>query len=91
MEQEPVYEQSPKPVSVGDWMITLLITAIPIIGFIMLFVWAFGGGNKISKANWAKAIILWYIILVALFILWYLIGPSIFSPGGSRSGSTVYF
>lgn len=31
------------PVSVGDWIITTLLTAIPLVGFIMLFVWGFGG------------------------------------------------
>ena len=28
-------------VKVGDWVGTLLVTMIPIIGLIMLFVWAF--------------------------------------------------
>ena len=27
------------PISVGEWVITIIIIAIPIVGFIMLFVW----------------------------------------------------
>ncbi len=69
MEQEPIYDQNPKPVSTGDWMITILITAIPIVGFIMLFVWAFGGGSNPSKANWAKATILWFLIAIFLYVV----------------------
>lgn len=69
MEQEPIYDHNPKPVSTGDWMITILITAIPIVGFIMLFVWAFGGGSNPSKANWAKATILWFLIAVVLYVV----------------------
>ena len=43
------------PMSIGDWIITSIILAIPIIGFVMLFVWGFGGNTHPSKANWAKA------------------------------------
>ncbi|RLD34474.1 MAG: hypothetical protein DRI73_03875 [Bacteroidetes bacterium] len=61
--------QNNQPVKVGDWIITLLITAIPLIGFVMLFVWAFGSNTNPSKANWAKAAIVMYIIFFALYIL----------------------
>jgi hypothetical protein len=44
-----------EPVSVGEWIVTYLITAIPLVGIVMLFVWAFGDSVKPSKANWAKA------------------------------------
>ena len=43
------------PMSIGDWIITSIILAIPIVGFVMLFVWGFGGNTQPSKANWAKA------------------------------------
>jgi hypothetical protein len=56
-------------VTVGDWLITLLIAAIPLLNIIMLFVWAFGGGNNPNKANWAKAILIWIAISVALGII----------------------
>lgn len=56
-------------VSVGDWMITLLITSLPLIGLIMLFVWAFGDGTNQSKKNWAKATLIWYAIGFVLFII----------------------
>ncbi|MFQ3213568.1 MAG: uncharacterized membrane protein YjfL (UPF0719 family) [Marivirga sp.] len=58
-----------QPVSVGDWVITYLITLIPLVGFVMLFVWAFGSNTKISKANWAKAALLLFVISLALGIL----------------------
>ena len=32
--------------SVGEWMLTLLILALPLVNIIMLFVWAFGGGTN---------------------------------------------
>jgi hypothetical protein len=60
-------------VSVGDWMITILITAIPLVGLIMLFVWAFGGGAQASKKNWAIATLIWYAIAIVLLIIFFII------------------
>ena len=62
---------SEKPVSVGDWIVTILLMAIPLVGFIMLFVWAFGSNTPASKANWAKASLIWMLIGIVLGIaLW---------------------
>lgn len=60
--------QNNQPVKTGDWVVTLLITAIPVIGFVMLFVWAFGNNANPSKANWAKATLLWFAIIIILYI-----------------------
>lgn len=58
---------------VSDWFITILITAIPIVGLIMLFVWAFGSSTNLSKANWAKAVLLWYAVMIVLYILMFVV------------------
>lgn len=50
------------PVKVGEWIWTILIASIPLVGLIMLFVWAFSAGENPSKANWAKAMLLWMLI-----------------------------
>lgn len=39
----------------GEWIINVLITKIPLIGFIMLLVWALDKDTDPNKANWAKA------------------------------------
>ncbi|WP_440119244.1 hypothetical protein [Paenibacillus sp. QZ-Y1] len=57
-----------KPVSFGSWMLTLLLLALPIVNIIMLFVWAFGNSNP-SKANYAKASLLWIAIGIVVYIL----------------------
>jgi hypothetical protein len=65
--------QNDQIIKTGDWFLTLFISAIPLVGFIMLFVWAFSGGTNSSKANWAKATLLWIAIsiffVIMLFIL----------------------
>jgi len=75
MQQQPTvpgqYQQ--KEITIGEWMITLLIAAIPLVGFIMLFVWGFGQGTHPSKANWAKATLIWLAILIAFYIILFMI------------------
>jgi heme/copper-type cytochrome/quinol oxidase subunit 2 len=56
-------------VSFGDWMLTMLLCAIPLVNIIMLFVWAFGSSTNPSKANWAKASLLWAVIAVVLWVV----------------------
>lgn len=56
-------------VSMGDWLVTMLIMCIPIANLVMLFIWAFGGSTPESKSNWAKAQLIWMVIGVILVIL----------------------
>ncbi len=55
-------------VTVGDWVLTYLIAAIPLIGLVMLFVWAFGNDTNPNKANWAKAALIWAAIAIGIYI-----------------------
>lgn len=57
------------PVSVKDWIITMVITAIPMVGFIMLFVWSFSDSTHPSKKNWAKASLIFFAIIIGLYIM----------------------
>ncbi len=61
--------QQAQVMSTREWIITILISAIPLVGFVMLFVWAFGSGENPNKANWAKAMLIWFAIAVGLFII----------------------
>lgn len=60
--------QSPT-VSVSDWLITYVISFVPVVGFVMLFVWAFSSSTPPSKANWAKAALVITAIFTASSIL----------------------
>jgi len=69
--------------SVKDWLITTLICAIPVVGFVMLFVWAFGSEGNPNRANWAKASLIWMAIVFALVILfWGTLAAVFFGSGG---------
>ncbi|MEJ6675539.1 MAG: hypothetical protein QNK88_08570, partial [Polaribacter sp.] len=49
----------------------MIVTAIPLVGFIMLFVWAFSSGTNLSKKNWAKAALIFYAIIMVLYFLFF--------------------
>lgn len=56
-------------VTFGDWMLTIFLTAVPIVNIVMLLVWAFGQNTNESKKNWAKASLVWLVIaIVAWFV-----------------------
>ena len=80
-------ETTYKPVTVGDWLLTTFLMCIPLINIILLFVWAFGSNTPISKANWAKAALIWAVISVVLYILLFLvIGIGAAAVGAASSG-----
>ncbi len=57
-----------KPVGMWEWILTFIISSLPIVGFIMIIVWAFGDNTKPSKKNWARAVLLFGIIVFVLYI-----------------------
>jgi hypothetical protein len=58
-----------KPMTMGDWLITFLIQMVPLVGLIMLFVWAFGDGTHPSKKTWAQASLIMMLIGIVLVII----------------------
>ena len=50
------YARQDTDMSVGSWIGTLILSAIPIVGFICLIVWAVSSSpEKRSRKNWAIA------------------------------------
>jgi hypothetical protein len=54
-------------VSVGEWMFILFVGIIPVIGQIMLIIWAVMGDNQTRK-NYFRAILAWFVVLVGTII-----------------------
>lgn len=69
--------------SVKDWAISIIITMIPLVGLIILCIWAFGNKEiNENKKNWAKALVfiqiatiiivgIIYAIIIAAFLAVY--------------------
>ncbi|HSQ75331.1 MAG TPA: hypothetical protein VLT13_07225 [Bacteroidota bacterium] len=70
-QQLPVSQPNAEPMSVKDWIITLLITYIPLVGLIMLLVWAFDSSTHPNKKNFAKASLIWMLIGIVLALIFF--------------------
>jgi uncharacterized membrane protein YjgN (DUF898 family) len=55
--------------SVGNWMITLVIMTIPILNFVALIYWAASSSSNPVKSNFAKAAIIWMVVIILLGLL----------------------
>ena len=68
MEQEDFIEENENSVvSVGNWLLSIIVTSIPIVNFIFLAYWAFNKKTNKTKSNWAKATLLLFVIILALY------------------------
>lgn len=58
-----------KPLSLGEWLLTLIVIAIPFVNLIMLFIWAFGEGNT-NRKNFSRAYLIYTLAIFVLAIVW---------------------
>lgn len=66
---QPVYYQPQSDMSIGEWVGTLILTCIPLVGFICLIVWAASSSDeKKSRKNWAIAQLIVMAIMTVLSI-----------------------
>lgn len=62
-------EQLAPVMKVKDWVVTALVLAIPFVGFIMLFVWAFDKSTNPNKSNYAKATLILAAAIIGFYLL----------------------
>ncbi|WP_296700531.1 hypothetical protein [Algoriphagus sp.] len=78
MEMPPEFKK-PK-MTLGDWIISVIIKRLPLIGFIMLIVWAVDTNTDPDKSNWAKAELIVNLIIFAIVMIFIaIIGFSFFT------------
>ncbi|MCB5265515.1 MAG: hypothetical protein LHW41_04650 [Candidatus Cloacimonetes bacterium] len=79
MEQEPRSftnqanlspQQNMAPImTIGNWIVTMIILVIPIVNIIMLIVWAASSSENPNRKNWAIAQLIFMGIGIVLYIL----------------------
>ncbi len=77
--QYPTQAQAPMPAagqpygvtSLGGWIGTVILSAIPLVGFILLICWAagMGGAEHQDRRNWALAQIIIQVVAIVLVII----------------------
>lgn len=65
------------PMTMGDWVLTLLALMIPCAGIVLYFVWAFGSRGNINRRNFCRAqLAILGVVLVLYFLLVLVLGIS---------------
>lgn len=76
-----------EPMSMGEWMISLLVMMIPCANIVMMFVWAFSSKEKKSKSNFFKAYLIFFAIgIVFAIIMTVLMGAAVATAIDSMGG-----
>lgn len=57
------------PLSVGQYIGMILLSGLPIVGFILLLIWAFSSDQNTNKKNYARAVLILALIGIALSII----------------------
>lgn len=62
------YSQDESVMTTGDWFVTQLLLAIPIVNIILLLVWGFSSSGNHNRRNFARATMVWVVIAFVLFV-----------------------
>ncbi|MBQ9544575.1 MAG: hypothetical protein IJV00_05565, partial [Clostridia bacterium] len=90
----PAYVEIPNgkndaPVSLGEWLWSLLLLFVPIVGTVAVFIFAFGD-SKPSKKNFFRALLiiaLIAVVFVTVLTVVTLLGVASFDPGSAATGA----
>lgn len=74
-----------RPISMWGYFGYQILFAIPLIGWIMLLVFAFGGTKNINLRNFARSYFCMLIIMVLLIIIFAIAGIGIYGMRGVMS------
>ncbi len=66
----------PEEMTTGQWVLTLFLGSLGIIGIVLLFVWGFSDSTPTSKKNFSRAMLIWYAIGFGLCLLIWMIGAA---------------
>lgn len=74
------------PLSMGQWVLTILAAFIPCAGTILYLVWAFSKNGNINRRNYCRAA----LIIQCVVLLLYLVFVIVFGVALAGSGSMYY-
>lgn len=71
---QPYNASAEKPMSVGSWVGTILLTSMfGVISLILLLIWAFSNDVPLAKKNYCRAMLIVELIAVGLVIILFII------------------
>ncbi len=59
--------------TVGQWMLTLLIIGIPVVNIVMMLIWSFSDSAHTDRRRFSRAYLIFLVIVLALVLAFLLI------------------
>ena len=91
--QTPVQPQAElykeEPVSTGGYFGIMFLLMIPLLNLLLLIIWACGGCRKVNKRNYARAVLLWFVVGSILSALIVLAGGLLFGNAFNELKETI--
>jgi len=56
------------PMSIGDWIVTLILLYIPLVGFICMLYWALSSSGNVNRKNFSIAALIIAVVVIILAI-----------------------
>lgn len=57
------------PMTMGEWLLTIILSCIPCVGLVMMLIWAFGGSGNVNRRNYARAMLILQVVAFVLYML----------------------
>lgn len=73
--------------TLGQWIGSIVISMIPCVGLVFLFIWAFGSNTQTDKKRWAQAMLIMTAIGVVISIILYAVMGAAFYAAFSQLGA----
>ncbi|WP_295863171.1 hypothetical protein [uncultured Neisseria sp.] len=67
--QNQIGHQQAPVVSIKEWLLTNLIMMIPLVNIVMMLVWAFNSNTNPNKANYFKAALILFAIVMVIYLV----------------------
>ena len=59
------------PLSMGEWILTLLVSVVPCVGLIFYFIWAFDRNGNINRRNYCRASLIMTLVGFVICIIFF--------------------
>ena len=89
--EQPMMMADTAPLKTTDYLVLILLSSIPVVGLILLLVWALSTTENVNRRNFCRAQLIWMGISVAVSILFMIVYGIIFAAAFESIGTADVF
>jgi len=89
--EQPMMMADTTPLKTTDYLVLILLSSIPVVGLILLLVWALSTTENVNRRNFCRAQLIWMGISVVVSILFMIVYGIIFAAAFESIGTSNVF